>query len=157
MKKIFIRRGIRQGDPTSGYLFILAVEVLSKVILHSEKFVGIRISDNIEVRLSQYADDSLLFVNGSTEDVKGVVDELSAFSRMSGLRLNASKTKCLAIGPDHSIMEGVNLAPLGLSWVEELTVLGIKFANNNINITDMNLKEKLHLSTQRLKNGINVQ
>ena len=150
-EKIFIRRGIRQGDPTSGYLFILAVEVLSKVILHSEKFVGIRISDNIEVRLSQYADDSLLFVNGSTEDVKGVVDELSAFCRMSGLRLNASKTKCLAIGPDHAIMEGVNLDPLGLSWVEELTVLGIKFANNNINITDMNLKEKLPLIYAEIK------
>ena len=32
-----------------------------------------------------------------------------------------------------------------------MTVLGIKFANNNINITDMNLKEKLPLIYAEIK------
>ena len=36
-EKINIHRGIRQGDPVSGFLFNISVEVLAKQIIHSKK------------------------------------------------------------------------------------------------------------------------
>ena len=59
-KKIFLSCGIRQGDPASGYLFNLAVNVLANQIKQSHDLTGIRITDRQEVRIMQYADNSVV-------------------------------------------------------------------------------------------------
>ena len=53
-------RGCRQGDPISPYIFILCVEVLGIMIRKSEGVKGIKIN-NVEFKLSQYADDTQMF------------------------------------------------------------------------------------------------
>ena len=60
--KIHVNCGIRQGDPASGYLFNLAVNTLAQQIKRSKLLTGIRLSPNNEVRISQYADDTVLFL-----------------------------------------------------------------------------------------------
>ena len=57
--RIFFRlkRGCRQGDPISPYIFILCVEILGKMIRNS------RIGK--EFKLSQYANDTQMFLDGT--------------------------------------------------------------------------------------------
>ena len=53
-------RGVRQGCPLSGMLFVIAIEILAQKIRHSKMIKGIEIEYNgsQEIKLSQYADDT---------------------------------------------------------------------------------------------------
>ena len=62
-ENIAIRQGIRQGDPVSGYLFNLAVEPLAHQIRQSKRLRGVTISGGVEMRLSQYTDDLIPFLD----------------------------------------------------------------------------------------------
>ena len=137
--QIYLHRGIRQGDPSSGYLFNIAAEILTGIINHSSKLNGINVSPLKQVRISQCADDTILFLDGSHASIKGAMDELDKFAHVSGLKVNVSKTSCMPIGmlTKDNIPEG-----LGLKIVEELKVLGIIIANNLDNITLRNIEGK---------------
>ena len=52
-----IERGVRQGDPISPYLFVVAVETLAIAIRQNSAIKGITI-DKKETTLLQYADDT---------------------------------------------------------------------------------------------------
>ena len=76
-KKIFLSCEIRQGDPASGYLFNLAVNLLANQIKQSNELTGIRVSDRQEVRIMQYANDTVLFINGEASSVRGALAGIS--------------------------------------------------------------------------------
>ena len=90
-------RGCRQGDPISPYIFILCVEVLGIMIRKSEGVKGIKIN-NVEFKLSQYADETQMFLDGSEASLKSKLFILHKFYQMSGLKVNPDKTKALWIG-----------------------------------------------------------
>ena len=139
-EKIQLHCGIRQGDPASGYLFNLAVNILAQQIKRSDKLTGIRISENNEVRISQYADDTVLFLKNSSECLQGALLELERFSEISGMRLNKEKTLCMQIGAANMRrLEGAQ----GINWVTQMKILGIHFTNDNKNITQHNFEPKL--------------
>ena len=60
----YLQRGCRQGDPIFPYIFILCVEVLGQMIRNSKDVKKIAINDK-EFKLSQYADDTQMFLDGS--------------------------------------------------------------------------------------------
>lgn len=59
-----IQRGCRQGDPVTSYLFIICAEILSILIKQNKNVKGILVN-NTEHKISQYADDTLLALDGS--------------------------------------------------------------------------------------------
>ena len=59
-----IQRGIRQGCPISAFLFILCAKVLAIAIREQQDIKGLKIG-NKEIKITQYADDSCLYLNGS--------------------------------------------------------------------------------------------
>ena len=56
--KVF--RGVGKGCPLSPILFILSAELLAQKIRQSSKSKGIKLPNNVEVKLSQFADDTTL-------------------------------------------------------------------------------------------------
>ena len=139
-QKISLNRGIRQGDPSSGYLFNIAVEVLAGLINKSSALKGIDITTRKEIRISQYAYDTILFLDGTAESLKGAMNKLSKFARMSGLKVNLAKTSCLPIG-----MLSRNDLPtdLGIQIVDELKVHGTTVSTNINSITTKGIQSKL--------------
>ena len=61
----YIGRGCRQGDPISPFLFILCAEILGIMIRNNQNINGIIINMK-EHKLSQYADDTLFFLDGTS-------------------------------------------------------------------------------------------
>ena len=92
-----LSRGVRQGCPLSPYKFILSVEVMAEGIRKRKEIVGIIVNGK-EIKLSQYADDTTLILDGSEQSVKEAVKLLESFGDASGLRLNSTKTEALWIG-----------------------------------------------------------
>ena len=107
-----IQRGVRQGCPLSPYLFILSAEVLATAIGKNTNIKGIFVND-VEIKLSQYVDDTTLILDGSDESLRSSLATLEDFSKVSGLRLNDKKTEALwigaSIGNDKILLPGKEL------------------------------------------------
>ena len=54
---IFIKRGCRQGDPISPYLFLLYMEIIGIMIRENKLIKGIT-TDDEEHKIAQFADDT---------------------------------------------------------------------------------------------------
>ena len=91
-----IKRGVRQGDPLSPYLFIIALEVLNIAIRESKDIVGIKIG-NEEIKLNVFADDLTTFVK-NTKSFFSLKQVINNFGCVSGLQLNEEKTEVYWLG-----------------------------------------------------------
>lgn len=80
-----LRRGCRQGDPISPYLFILCAEILGKMVRQNSDIKGLTINGT-EYKLSQYADDTQLILDGTEKSLKAALYSLKQFYVMSGLK-----------------------------------------------------------------------
>ena len=90
-------RGLRQGDPLSPFLFIMCAEGLSALLRDAEKkgsIHGIKIARQVDpISHLFFADDSLLFVRASEEEVEHVMDILTTYEAASGQKLNMDKSE----------------------------------------------------------------
>ena len=72
-EKFSIGRDIRQGDPSSLKLFILCIECLASTLRHSHLFNGLKIG-GLSVKVSMFADDTLIFLNECENQFEYVFD-----------------------------------------------------------------------------------
>ena len=91
-----LERGVHQGCPLSGSLFVLCAEILAHAIRNDNTIKGIKIHDK-EFKLSQYADDTTAFVS-DTKSAINLFKLLSNFQEWSGLEINKSKTERMWLG-----------------------------------------------------------
>ena len=86
--------GLRQGDPLSPLLFILAMEPLQLLIQKAVTDGGLQNMNvrNARLRLSLYADDAAMFLKPTREEVTKVQEILAAFGTASGLVVNTAKS-----------------------------------------------------------------
>ena len=140
---IILSRGCRQGDPISPYIFVLCAELLSHCIRECGDIRGIEIHGT-EIAVSQYADDTTLFLEGSLFAIKRLMSILSWFKGISGLGINVDKTKAVKIGAlrDRSLpWEG----KYGMEWTDTFTVLGVQYNVNKMSdITTINIEKKIN-------------
>ena len=57
-----LQRGVRQGCPLSGLLFVICIEILGVAIRASNSIKGIDIKPGKTIKLAQYADDTTVIV-----------------------------------------------------------------------------------------------
>ena len=103
---------------------------------------GIVVYDR-ETKLSQYADDTTIYLGGDKESLCGVMRVLEWFRKVSGLAINKDKTSVIKIGA----LRGRSISwegKFGLKWTTEFEVLGIKYNIDKMeSITDDNISAKI--------------
>ena len=135
-------RGVRQGCPLSPYLFILSAEVLAKAVRNNVNIKGISV-DNNEIKISQYADDTTLILDGSREALASALNLLDDFSKVSGLRLNNKKTEALWIGSSIG-NEQLILPERDLKWPKcKVKTLGLWLSVKSEISARLNYNEKI--------------
>ena len=92
-----IRRGVRQGDSLSPTLFILSIECLAICFRNDRIFRGIKI-ENHSCKLSLFADDLAIYLNGSLHQFERVFMKLDIFALASGCKVNLQKLQAIYIG-----------------------------------------------------------
>jgi hypothetical protein len=93
------KRGIRQGDPLSPYLFIIYVEVLSGLITkyhEQDKNHGINITRNAPtISHLFFADDSMIFCRAHKNEAQYLMEIFAEYQRVSGQKINLHKSEMM--------------------------------------------------------------
>lgn len=91
------KSGLRQGDPLSPALFVLAMEVFSALVRKYSTNPDFKYhwrASQVQLTHLIFADDVLLFSKGDKDSMKILLDTINHFSQISWLLPNASKSNC---------------------------------------------------------------
>ena len=151
-KHFHLERGVRQGCPLSGTLFVTAIKLLAQSIRRSKEIKGITIDEHNEVKLSQYADGTTVLLS-DVQSASKLFDLLSLFERCSGLKLNQTKSEMLWLGSMHRKkdiildlqMSGKPVYALGVHFTYDLEVSEKKNFFDKLG----SLKKTLNMWSQR--------
>ena len=96
-------RGLRQGDPFSPLLFLVIMEVLSRMLRHTEEGGFIRgfqagRTDGLCVSHLLYANDTIIFCEAEPEQILYIRMVLTFFGAITGLRVNMNKSEMVLVG-----------------------------------------------------------
>ena len=144
-------RGVRQGCPLSPYIFILCAEVLATTIRKDNEVKGITVGST-ECKLSQYADDTTLILDGNQNSLQRSFYILEKFGEVSGLRVNCEKTEALWIGSKKGSNQ-ISCSDKNLKWADsKVRALGVWFCINYEESKKLNYEEKVHKVGEILNN-----
>ena len=125
-KQVPINKGVRQGDPLSLYLFLLAVEPLVATINNDTRIEGLGKGRKRNVKCPSYADDLTLTLVGSPLVVLAF-EIIERFSEATGLKLNMEKTQGMMV---RSSCTDDRLPPI--NWQNQsIKILGNQIGNVN--------------------------
>ena len=146
-----LNRGIRQGSPLSPYLFILCVEILGNAIRNCDQIKGICVLD-VECKISQYADDTTLILDGSEKSMHQSFSLLDSFASISDLRINYEKTEALWIGDMHFQRRKI-AAYKNISWPShKVKALGVWLSTIKEESITLNYEEKKETISKTIEN-----
>ena len=133
-----LERGVRQGYPLSGLLFVIGIEVLANAIRNKNTIKGIKVGEK-EIKTSLYADDTTVFVR-DLDSIPELLALLNQFRNLSGLEINATKTEGMWLGSWKNNLE----TPFGFRWPRDpIKALGIFFSYDSSKTTELNFTEKI--------------
>ena len=110
-----LQRGLRQEDPLSPFLFLLAAKgliVMMKSVVSNNIFTGfgVGVTNSVKISHLQFADDTLLIGEKSWANVRALRAVLSLFASMSGLKVNYHKSSLVGVNiPESWLMEAASI------------------------------------------------
>ncbi|KAN0004215.1 hypothetical protein ACTFIZ_010366 [Dictyostelium cf. discoideum] len=97
MSEPFItQRGTKQGDPISPTLFAIVCECMSAAIRSDKRIEGIELNQNNNLKLMQFADDTVTIAKNSQEE-KLINELILKFCESTSAKINADKCVCISI------------------------------------------------------------
>ena len=139
-KQFKCKRGVRQGDPLSPLLFVLAADLL-QCIVNKAFSLGLLKSPlpipDMDFTIVQYADDTLLLVHADAMQLVCLKSLLNTFADSTGLHVNYSKSSMIPINVSPEKTE--NLAQTFGCTVGTMlfTYLGLPMGTTKPKIEDM--------------------
>ena len=92
-KTFRLHRSVRQGCPLAPYLFLLIVDVLGQMLQHPGCGVqGLQLPDNTFITNQMFADDTLLLLDGTRNNLDRALGVINRFGAASGAKLNMHKS-----------------------------------------------------------------
>ena len=125
-----VKKGVRQGDPLSPTIFLLCIECLAIMLRQSRQYKGIKLNKQT-FKVSLFADDIAIFLNGNALQFNYVFDILDIFGQKSGCKVNMSKSNAFYVGSSKGNVSQP-FSDKGLSWAQTL----VKYMGVNIPITN---------------------
>ncbi|GKC99216.1 putative RNA-directed DNA polymerase, eukaryota, reverse transcriptase zinc-binding domain protein [Tanacetum coccineum] len=104
-----IKRGLRQDDPLSPFLFIIVMEGLHlalKDAVDTSLLRGTNMGDtSYNISHLFYADDVVIIFDWNKQDMDNIIRVLQVFCLTSGLKLNISKSHVYGLGVSSNDIE----------------------------------------------------
>ena len=95
LKAFPLRSGTKQGCPLLPLLFNIVLEALAMEIREEKEIKGIQIGKE-EVKLSQFADDMILYIENPKDVTRKLLELINEFGKVAGYKIN-TETCCTSI------------------------------------------------------------
>lgn len=92
-----ITRSVHQGSPISSYLFLITGQLLTYLVKSNSKLAGVSINNYKHV-ISQFADDTDLYLLFNQETIDQVISTLTTLENNVGFKVNYDKTTIYRMG-----------------------------------------------------------
>ncbi|KAF1327226.1 putative Pollike protein, partial [Globisporangium splendens] len=124
-------RGVKQGDPLSALLFLLAIEPLGNMLRSHEEY-GVCLNADHTATSMFFADDTTL-LGGSIPSVQAQLELVDVYCKGSGAKLNLSKSMLMALNRNQDCPRLTGVQVLGRA--ESVKFLGVPFSQSPVNDT----------------------
>ncbi|CAD6261915.1 unnamed protein product [Miscanthus lutarioriparius] len=130
---ITCKRGVRQGDALSAYLFLLVADIL-QMLIKSNGAIRHPLSDS-PCAVLQYADDTIVVVRAEAESAYHLKRALDSFAAATGLAINFSKSTVTPMNVDEDQLRGMMDTLQCQRGVFPQTYLGLPLSNTKLQLS----------------------
>ena len=137
------KRGLRQWDPLSPYLFVIAMEVLSLLITSninaSPSFRYHWRCEAVQFAHICFVDDLFMFCGGDYHSAKILKDSLCSFNSLSGLKANLTKSSIFLAGVDEDEHSRIMLLFNFAIGMLPIRYLGVPLISTKLNLQNCSI------------------